>query len=56
MQTIYILRYREFGKTYEVKIEAREIVEAISKAKKFCEGYVIVCATLYTQSGKGVII
>lgn len=56
MLMVYTLRYREFGKTYEITIEAREITEAVSKAKRFCEEYVIFCATLYTKTGNCVII
>ena len=56
MKMTYVLRYREFGRTYEITVEAHGIFEAIAKAKAICEDLMVIGATLYTKSGNSVII
>ena len=56
MTAIYTLRYREFGRTYKITIEANGVLEAITEAKKICEDLMVTTATLYTKSGNSVII
>ena len=56
MTATYILRYRDFGRTYEITIEAHGVFDAITKAKEICEDLMVITATLYTKSGKSVII
>lgn len=56
MKMTYTLKYREYGKTKSIIIEAKSIYDAEIKAKEFCVENVITFAYLLTKSGKSLNI